>query len=341
MKAAQGGIAKIIVDTLFSQKTNILVKKHKLLVRKILKKLMRRCGVNYVNKLMPECHRPMIAYLEREKRKKLNKKQKDRLLALMGNEPEKDTLQDGDEAGSSDESSDEELDNSLKASPEEGTDSEAGDSDNDSDADGGDRLPTRAADIPRVDDIPIVSQLAKRTEKQRLEEMDPREQLEFKVEKNRDTLKAAFGNEQLETHFVENPFIKSRERISRKQMGSKVQIGEDHLKDSGQDADMGGDAQDRDIYIVQESGKIVVKDLEKDQADKETRRQKRRQEGYGADSDTDSDEEQGGRGPSKAKGQSAQQLRKLMRKLNKDQAASTAVQRSRASTAITKRKSPL
>ena len=118
----------MIVDTLFSQKTNVLVKKHKLLVRKILKKLMRRCGVNYVNKLMPECHRPMIAYLEKEKRKKLNKKEKEKLLALMGKEPEKEALQDGDEVGSSDESSDEELDNSLKASPEEGTDSEAGDS---------------------------------------------------------------------------------------------------------------------------------------------------------------------------------------------------------------------
>jgi len=124
----------------------------------------------------------MIAYLEKEKRKKLNKKQKEQLLVLMGSQPEKDTLQDGDEAGSSsDESSDEELDNSLKPSPEEGTDSEAGDSGNDSDADGGDRLPTRAPDIPRVDGIPIVSQLARRTEKQRLAEMDPQEQLEFKI----------------------------------------------------------------------------------------------------------------------------------------------------------------
>lgn len=46
--------------------------------------MIRRCGVVFVTKTMPESHRPMVAYLEREKRKKMNKKEKDRLLALMG-----------------------------------------------------------------------------------------------------------------------------------------------------------------------------------------------------------------------------------------------------------------
>lgn len=58
---------------------------------------------------MPITHRPMIAYLEKEKRKKMNKKQREQLKALMGGESEKPAMQDGDEApGSSDESSDDE-----------------------------------------------------------------------------------------------------------------------------------------------------------------------------------------------------------------------------------------
>jgi len=118
-------------------------------------------------------------------------------------------------------------------------------------------------------------------------------------------MKNAFGDEELDTHFVDNPFIKSRERIPWQQMGSKVQIGEDHLKNDGQDEDMGGEAQDRDIYIVRESGKLFVKVLEREQADKETRRQKRRHEGYGVDSDTDSDDEQGRSSSLMKKGQSA------------------------------------
>ena len=64
------------------------------------------------------------------------------------------------------------------------------------------------------------------------------------------------------------------------------------------------DAADRDIYIVKESGKMFVKDLETEQAEKDTRRQKRRTEGYEVDEDTDSDDDQGSKAVTK--GQSAQ-----------------------------------
>jgi len=74
LMAEEGGIAKLLLDTLFQHKINHLVNKHKLLVRRILSKLIRRCGINYIKKVMPESHRPMIAYLEKEKRKKMNKK---------------------------------------------------------------------------------------------------------------------------------------------------------------------------------------------------------------------------------------------------------------------------
>ena len=86
-------------------------------------------------------------------------------MSLMGKEFEQPTIQDGDEApGSSDESSDEE-DHSLKKTPEDqDSDSDASDEASDyEESKGTDVLPTTAMDIPRVDDIPIVSQLAKKT----------------------------------------------------------------------------------------------------------------------------------------------------------------------------------
>jgi len=64
----------MLIETLFQNKINYLVNKHKLLVRRIITKLIRRCGINYIKKVMPESHRPMIAYIEKEKRKKMNKK---------------------------------------------------------------------------------------------------------------------------------------------------------------------------------------------------------------------------------------------------------------------------
>ena len=50
-----------------------------------------------------------------------------------------------------------------------------------------------------------------------MEEMDVSEKQEFKIQKNRDNINKVMHNdpEHLETHFVENPFIKSRERISK------------------------------------------------------------------------------------------------------------------------------
>lgn len=80
----QNGICKFIIDNMFTHKLNYHIKKHKLLVRKIIGKMIRRCGVTFVTRTIPESHRPMIAYMEREKRKKMNKKEKERLLALMG-----------------------------------------------------------------------------------------------------------------------------------------------------------------------------------------------------------------------------------------------------------------
>ena len=52
-----GEIAKLILENTFQFKTNLHVKKHKLLVRKILNRLVRRLGIQYVTRVMPEAHR--------------------------------------------------------------------------------------------------------------------------------------------------------------------------------------------------------------------------------------------------------------------------------------------
>lgn len=104
-----GGIAKFVIDNMFQSKLNYHIKKHKLLVRRIMNKLIRKCGVQFVTKTMPEYHRPMIAYLEKEKRKKMNKKEKERLMALIGDVPQESGAAKEDEDDlSSEGSSDEE-----------------------------------------------------------------------------------------------------------------------------------------------------------------------------------------------------------------------------------------
>lgn len=74
----------MILDNLFQNKTNPHVKKHKLLVRKILSRLIRRCGIVYLTKIMPEYHKSLLIYLEKEKRKSDNKRSKTKLMMLVG-----------------------------------------------------------------------------------------------------------------------------------------------------------------------------------------------------------------------------------------------------------------
>jgi hypothetical protein len=114
----QNGIVKFIIDNMFTHKLNYHIKKHKLLVRKIVGKMIRRVGVTFVTRTMPESHRPMIAYMEREKRKKMNKKEKERLLALMGTVTKTEEGAKEDEDDSS-ESSDDDQDKQEEVDSEE------------------------------------------------------------------------------------------------------------------------------------------------------------------------------------------------------------------------------
>lgn len=85
-------------------------------------------------------------------------------------------------------------------------------------------------DIPKAaDDIPIVSHLAKKELKQ--------DQKEEKIAKTKDKLSQFIQKDQdeLETHFVENPFIKIREKASKKQLEASKQLQEQDIDDMEKD----------------------------------------------------------------------------------------------------------
>lgn len=57
----------------------------------------------------------------------------------------------------------------------------------------------------------------------------------------------------VESHFVENPFIRVRERANFKQLDRKNMLKADHLEE---------DAEDLDIIMMKEAGKFFIRDLE-------------------------------------------------------------------------------
>lgn len=91
----------------------------------------------------------------------------------------------------------------------------------------------------------------------------------------------------VESHFVENPFIRVRERASRKLLDAKNMLKADHLEE---------DAEDQDIIMMKEAGKFFIRDLEQTTKDKEDEKAKKRSradvEGYGDGEEVDSDLEE-------------------------------------------------
>lgn len=68
------------------------------------------------------------------------------------------------------------------------------------------------------DDIPVVSKLAKQTDSQKMANMDGQQQLDYLKKNKREQVNKVIENDEetLETHFVENPYIKIRERASER-----------------------------------------------------------------------------------------------------------------------------
>ena len=173
---------------------------------------------------------------------------------------------------------------------------------------GNDALNSNAFDIPTANDIPIISKLAKQTEKEKLANMDGQQQLEYHKKKKQEVVDKAIeqDDENYETHFVENPFIKIRERAAQKNRDSKVMMGEEDLQMQAKQA------AENDVYIMEDSGKMYVQDLEKAQNDKNAKAKKRSKEGYGVDSDTDSDDD----AAIVKKGSSSRQIKNALKKHN-------------------------
>jgi len=121
-------------------------------------------------------------------------------------------------------------DSDMDSSDEDGSDME------DEDRRGVDKLQvSNGIDIPQGINIPVVSQLAKeayRREKKN-REAKTAEDMEMDVEETKRKI-ADFiekDEDELETHFVENPFIKIREKASRKQLDGKNVMGAEDLQE--------------------------------------------------------------------------------------------------------------
>jgi hypothetical protein len=82
--------------------------------------------------------------------------------------------------------------------------------------------------------------------------------------------------DEFETHFVENPFIKMREKAVSKTLHGKTHLGKGDL-DVNED--------EHDIILMKESGKFVIKDFEDQEAkkNKEKKLKRTRQEAMGND----------------------------------------------------------
>jgi len=139
------------------------------LIRRIVSKLMFRCGVKEVKAAITDkSHLALVSHIDREKRKKRNAGEKRRMIAELGKGvgADKETqslfadigaemgadqdMDDKDEGDSSEESEDEEDDVDEEGRPIQGS------------RYGIDKLASsRKYDIPRVTDIPVISELAR------------------------------------------------------------------------------------------------------------------------------------------------------------------------------------
>ena len=235
-----------IIQALFPATPSPVISKHKLILRRIITKLLKRCGTQLISSLLPAAHRPIITYIERVQRKQQNKIEKAKLRAILGGATtdgttEKAAIDDLDDS-SDDDSGDESdqqgaggeaerreksaapgnMDDDVAMGGEAGElgadEDELSSEEEDYYGGGGraavDRLQATGIDIPRVDDIPIVSKLSRKSEKEKLEGMNENERIEYKLNANRENVSKIMKKDdfQLETHFVENPYIRLREK---------------------------------------------------------------------------------------------------------------------------------
>ena len=137
---------------------------------------------------------------------------------------------------------------------------EESDSDSDSaeEEQGTDQLQSSYFDIPQTNGIPVISQLAKEEKKKNPETsgLEKKSETSKKINHFIET-----KEDELETHFVENPFIKLREKSTRKKQDSKVALQAVYLEKNN-------NFDDEDIVLMKDQNKFVIKDLEQNKDDK-------------------------------------------------------------------------
>lgn len=217
------------------------------------------------------------------------------MLALLG---QKSTPKRAEIANPDDSSADSDPDED-DADAEGDNDSDASDSDSEEEdnlnlKEGVDTLQSsNRLDIPVVTDIPVVSQLAKaqsKTAKMGVKQdkyNDTSTKFDDKFTKRSKDVKEMMesADRDVETHFVDNPFIRVRERASQKNMAGKQNIGAKELAEE--------DAEGQDIVMMKEGGKFMIKDLEQLDLDKHNAKKRRnvaRQTRDVEDSDTDEED---------------------------------------------------
>ena len=89
--------------------------------------------------------------------------------------------------------------------------------------------------------------------------------------------------EEMETHFVENPFIRMREKASRKQIDSKAHMGAEDLQEDAEAAIQ------QDVYYLKDEKRFVVQDFEQNEIDRKRERElkRKRQDQFGFEDEED------------------------------------------------------
>lgn len=127
-------------------------------LRRIITKLIIRVGTAKVRFATAKEHLSLVTYVERARRKKLNIKERAKMLVLMGKKVEAEEGKKVDSDSDSDSDPDDKNDQQMESDLSDDSSDESEDEDR-----GQDLLQSsRKLDIPVVRDIPILSQLAKK-----------------------------------------------------------------------------------------------------------------------------------------------------------------------------------
>lgn len=252
-------------------------------LRRIITKLIIRVGSKSVRHATAKEHLSLVMYVERARRKKLNIKERARLLALMG----KKAPTEGAKKDESDSDSDSDPEEQKMGDQSDESDDSSDDEEDDQDMrQGTDVLQSsQKLDIPIVRDIPILSQLAK---KEKMSQIQHKKQNHDGFKDGKKAVEVMEVDElEVETHFVENPFIRTRERANRKNLDAQQMMTAEQIQE---------DAENQDIVMMDEKGKFLIKDLEQMEEDSKNEKIKKRKRaeitGYGKGEEIDSDIEE-------------------------------------------------